>query len=74
METQITQRVEAALTSVQGVKHVTTTITPGVSTTPVELQLNADIGRARWMTRATRCPASASELPADITEPVIQSA
>ena len=31
METQITQRVEAALTAVEGVKRVTSTISPGVS-------------------------------------------
>ena len=71
METQIAQRVEAALTGVQGVRRVTTSISPGVSTTSVELQIGADLDRAIEDGRdaVTRIRA---DLPADITEPVIQ--
>src|SRR5215475_3703766 len=46
METQITQRVEAALTGVQGVHRVYSDVSPGISSTTVELQLGADISRA----------------------------
>jgi hydrophobe/amphiphile efflux-1 (HAE1) family protein len=71
METQIAQRIEAALTGVQGVRRVTTSISPGVSTTSVELQIGADLDRAVEDGRdaVTRVRA---DLPADITEPVIQ--
>src|SRR5262245_9663693 len=71
METQIAQRIEAALTGVQGVHRVTTSISPGVSTTTVELQIGADLDRAVEDGRdaVTRVRA---DLPADITEPVIQ--
>jgi HAE1 family hydrophobic/amphiphilic exporter-1 len=71
METQIAQRVEAALTGVQGVRRVTTSISPGVSTTSVELQIGADLDRAVEDGRdaVTRIRA---DLPADINEPVIQ--
>ena len=69
METQIAQRVEAALTGVQGVRRVTTSISPGVSTTSVELQIGADLDRAIEDGRdaVTRIRA---DLPADITEKV----
>ncbi|MEZ5971403.1 MAG: efflux RND transporter permease subunit [Hyphomonadaceae bacterium] len=71
METQIAQRVEAALTGVQGVRRVTTSISPGVSTTSVELQIGADLDRAIEDGRdaVTRIR---PDLPADITEPVIR--
>src|SRR5215475_10286765 len=41
METQVAQRVEAALTAVQGVRRVTTSISPGYSQTVVQLQIGA---------------------------------
>ena len=46
METQISQRVESALQSVQGVKRVTSTVSPGVSMTMVEMESGSDITRA----------------------------
>jgi HAE1 family hydrophobic/amphiphilic exporter-1 len=71
METQITQRVEAALTGVEGVNRITSTIEPGVSTTLVELRIGADLGRAVNDARdnVTRIR---SDLPADIEDPVVQ--
>ncbi|MFZ4120937.1 MAG: efflux RND transporter permease subunit [Caulobacterales bacterium] len=70
LETQITQRVEAALTSVEGVRRVSSTITPGVSQTFVELELGADLARAVDDARdaLTRIRA---DLPADINEPIV---
>jgi multidrug efflux pump subunit AcrB len=70
METQIAQRVEAALTGVQGVRRVTTTISPGVSTTTVELQIGADLDRAVEDGRDAMTRIRA-DLPGDITEPQI---
>lgn len=71
METQITQRIEAALTSVEGVKRVVSTISPGVSVTTVEMESDGDLGRAvddaRDAVQRIR-----ADLPADITEPVVQ--
>ncbi|MBI3437945.1 MAG: efflux RND transporter permease subunit [Proteobacteria bacterium] len=70
MENQIAQRVEAALTTVQGVRRVNTTIRPGNTMVDVELQIGADLNRAVEDARdaLTRIR---PDLPADITEPVI---
>ncbi len=70
METQITQRVEAALTAVEGVKRTTSTISPGVSVTRVEMESNTDLGRAVDDARDAINRIRA-DLPADISEPVI---
>lgn len=71
METQITQRIEAALTSVEGVKRVTSTISPGVSQTMVEMESDGDLSRAVDDARDA-IQRIRSDLPADITEPVVQ--
>jgi HAE1 family hydrophobic/amphiphilic exporter-1 len=71
METQITQRIEAALTSVEGVKRVTSTISPGVSQTTVEMESDGDLGRAVDDARDA-IQRIRADLPADITEPVVQ--
>jgi HAE1 family hydrophobic/amphiphilic exporter-1 len=70
METQITQRIESALTSVEGVKRVTSTISPGFSNTMVEMESDGDLGRAVEDARDA-INRIRSELPADISEPVI---
>jgi HAE1 family hydrophobic/amphiphilic exporter-1 len=71
METQIAQRVEAALTGVQGVRRVTTSLSPGVSTSTVELVLNTDINQAVDDARDAMSRIRAN-LPTDINEPIIQ--
>ena len=71
METQIAQRVEAALTAVQGVRRVTTSISPGVSSTTVQLQIGANLSRAVEDARDAMTRIRA-DLPGDITEPQIQ--
>ncbi|MCX7356591.1 MAG: efflux RND transporter permease subunit [Alphaproteobacteria bacterium] len=71
METQITQRIEAALTSVEGVKRITSTISPGVSQTMVEMESDGDLGRAVDDARDA-IQRIRADLPADITEPVVQ--
>lgn len=70
METQITQRIESALTAVEGVKRVESTISPGVSQTMVEMEGETDLARAVDDARDA-INRIRSELPADITEPVI---
>ncbi|NWG55070.1 MAG: efflux RND transporter permease subunit [Hydrogenophilaceae bacterium] len=71
METQITQRIESALTGVEGVKRATSTISPGVSTTRVELEAEADSSRAVIDARDA-IDRIRQQLPADINEPIIQ--
>jgi hydrophobic/amphiphilic exporter-1 (mainly G- bacteria), HAE1 family len=71
METQITERIESALTSVEGVKRVTSMISSGVSTTTVEMEGETDLGRAVDDARDA-IGRIRSELPGDISEPVIQ--
>src|SRR5690606_17920183 len=70
METQITQRIERALTAVEGVKRVNSTISPGVSQTTVEMEGETDLARAVDDARDAINRIRA-ELPADINEPVI---
>lgn len=70
METQITQRVEAALTAVEGIRQVTSSISPGVSSTRVEMEGETDLARAVDDARDA-INRIRSELPADINEPVI---
>lgn len=71
METQITQKVEAALTDVEGVKRITSQISPSVSSTTVELQSDADLSRAVEAAR-DRMDRIRSDLPADVEEPLIE--
>ena len=70
METQITERVESALTSVEGVKRVTSTISSGVSTTTVEMEAETDLSRAVDDARDA-IDRIRADLPGDISEPVI---
>ena len=70
MEPQITQRIESALTAVEGVRRVNSTISPGVSTTTVEMESETDLARAVDDARDAINRIRA-ELPADISEPVI---
>jgi HAE1 family hydrophobic/amphiphilic exporter-1 len=71
METQVTQRAEAALTGVQGLKRITSTITPGVSRTVVELQSGTDLTRAVEEARDAMTRIRV-DLPADVDEPRIE--
>lgn len=71
LETQVTQLVEAALTSVNDIDELTSTVTQGVSVTRIELQIGADISRAVESARDAMTRIR-SDLPADINEPLIQ--
>ncbi|MEZ5922187.1 MAG: efflux RND transporter permease subunit [Parvularculaceae bacterium] len=71
LETQVTQQVEAALTSVTGVDKISSTISQGVSRTFVELQIGADVSRAVDDARDAIARIR-SDLPQAIDEPQVQ--
>jgi len=71
METQVTQRIEAALSSIEGAKQMTSTVSPGVSQTSVELESNSDLSRAIDNAR-NEIQRIRADLPADVLEPTIQ--
>ncbi len=71
LETQVTQRAEAALTGVQGVKRITSEVSPGSSRTIVELQIGTDVSRAVEEARDAMSRIRV-ELPADVDEPRIE--
>lgn len=71
LETQVSKRVEDAIAGVTGVKHQTTTITEGASTSMIEFRLEIDPDRALNDVKdaITRIRA---DLPRTIDEPIIQ--
>lgn len=71
LETQVTKRVETAVAGVQGVKHITSSITEGSSITTVEFQLETQVDRAVNDVRDAVTNIR-SDLPQDIEEPLIQ--
>ncbi len=71
LETQITRKVEDAVASVAGVKHITSSVTDGASTTLVELRLEVSTDRA--LNDVKDAVAKIREdLPRTIDEPVIE--
>ena len=46
LETQVTQRVEGAIAGLSNVKHITSTVSEGISQTVVEFQLGVEPDRA----------------------------
>src|ERR1700732_106516 len=71
LETQVTKNVENAAAAVVGVKHVTSSISDGVSVTTVEFQLETPVDRAVNDIRNAIANIR-SELPQSIEEPSIQ--
>jgi multidrug efflux pump subunit AcrB len=71
LETQVTKNVENAAAAVIGVKHVTSSISDGVSVTTVEFQLETPVDRAVNDIRNAIANIR-SELPQSIEEPSIQ--
>ena len=70
LETQVTRRVEDAISSVGNVEHITSTVTEGISVTNVEFLLGTNTDRAVNDVRDT-ISRIRQDLPADITEPNI---
>lgn len=71
LETQVTKRVEDAIAGVPGVKHITSTIVEGSSTTLVEFQLESPVDRAVNDIKDAVARIR-SELPRTIDEPITQ--
>ncbi|MDU6830378.1 MAG: efflux RND transporter permease subunit, partial [Bradyrhizobium sp.] len=71
LETQVTKNVENAVTGVVGAKHVTSSISDGVSVTTIEFQLGTPADRAVNDVRNAMANIR-SELPQSIEEPSIQ--
>ncbi len=71
LETQVTKRVENAVASINGVKHVTSTITDGASSTSIEFELGIDTDRALNDVKDAISRIRA-DLPRTIDEPIAQ--
>ena len=71
LETQVTKNVENAAAGVVGVKHITSSISDGLSVTTVEFQLETPADRAVNDVRNAMANIR-SELPKSIEEPSIQ--
>lgn len=71
LETQVTRKVEDAVSNLTGVKHIVSTVTDGQSQTGIEFRLEVDPDRA--LNDAKDAIAKIrSDLPRDIDEPLIQ--
>ncbi len=73
LETQVTQRVEAAVRSLQGIDEIDSTVTEGNSTTVVQLNIGTPIDRAVEDVRSAVSQIR-SNLPDGILEPQISRA
>ena len=73
LETQVTQRVEASLRSLQGIDEINSTVTEGSSTTVVQLTIGTPIDRAVEDVRSAVSQIR-SNLPDGILEPQINRA
>ncbi|HUD90888.1 efflux RND transporter permease subunit [Sphingobium sp.] len=71
MENQITRPIENALSSVAGVKHISSTVVLGVSTTSVEFELHNDMQKATDDVR-TAVERTRVQLPNGIDPPLVQ--
>jgi multidrug efflux pump subunit AcrB len=70
LETQVTRKIEDAMSSVNGVKHISSTVTDGVSSTRVDFEVDKNLFEALNDVRATISNIRA-DLPADMREPVV---
>ena len=71
LETQVTKVVEDAVANIAGVKHITSTLTDGTSTTVLEFRLETDLDRALNDVKDA-IATKRGDLPRTIDEPVIQ--
>ncbi|WP_428031895.1 efflux RND transporter permease subunit [Ancylobacter sp.] len=71
LESQVTKIVETSIAGVQGVKHISSTITEGTSLTVVEFQLETQVDRAVNDVRDAVTKVR-TDLPQDIEEPLVQ--
>ncbi len=71
LETQVTKRVEDGIAGINGVKHITSTITEGVSLTIVEFRLEVNVDRALNDVKDAVARIRA-DLPRTIDEPIVR--
>ena len=71
VETQITREVEAAVSNIAGVDHVTSNVSLGLSTTAVEFEIGTDPQKSTDEVRAA-VDGIRSSLPRGIEEPIVQ--
>lgn len=70
METQVTRRVEGAVSGIAGVRHIRSSIADGVSTTTVEFKIGTDPDRVTNDVRDAITQIR-SDLPQTIQEPLV---
>ena len=71
LEAQVTKLIEDAVAAVNGVKHITSTLTDGVSTTAIEFRMEKSTADALQETKDAVAKIRGT-LPSSIDEPVIQ--
>ncbi len=71
LQNQVTKRVEDATAGVSGVKHISSTISEGISTTTIEFQIEINTDRALNDVKDAIAKIRA-DLPRSIDEPIIQ--
>ncbi len=71
VETEVTRRIEEAVNPIQGVRHISSTTTEGVSTIVIEFVLETDIDTAAQDVRS-KVAALRRDFPTGVEEPVIQ--
>jgi hydrophobe/amphiphile efflux-1 (HAE1) family protein len=71
LQNQVTKRVEDSVAGVNGIKHITSTISEGISTTTIEFRLEINSDRAVNDVKDAVAKIR-SDLPRTIDEPVIQ--
>src|SRR5512146_1956198 len=71
VEREVTKRIEEALNTISGVRHISSTTTEGVSAVGVEFRLGVRIANAQQDAQA-KINAIRADFPKDMKEPVIQ--
>src|SRR5512142_312437 len=71
VEREVTKRIEEALNTISGVRHITSTSTEGMSAVVVEFRLGVRIANAQQDAQA-KINAIRADFPKDMEEPVIQ--
>jgi hydrophobic/amphiphilic exporter-1 (mainly G- bacteria), HAE1 family len=70
VETEVTKRIEEAINPIEGIKHIQSTTTEGVSIVVAEFELGTDIHTAAQDVRS-KVSALRRDFPAGVEEPVI---
>ncbi len=71
LETQVSKKIEDAVAGVSGVKHITSTVTEGASTTVIEFRLETNQDRALNDVKDAIARVR-TDLPRTIEEPIVQ--